>query len=149
MRLRVPKRTIRARLTMLYGLLFLLSSMALLAITYGLVVRATRNVVFAGQIVIGTTPPDGAARPEPGPTNTPPGLTPEQVHHLEALARQQHNAELHQLLLQSAIALAIMALVSLAIGWVVAGLVMRPVRTIIGNVQQISATNLHARLGLT
>jgi signal transduction histidine kinase len=68
---------------------------------------------------------------------------------LTAQAKHQHAAELHQLLLQSGIALAVMAVISLALGWLVARRVLRPVRTITTAVREISATNMHRRLALS
>ncbi len=53
-----------------------------------------------------------------------------------------------QLLIASGIALAIMAGVSLALGWLVAGRFLRPLRTITATTRDISATNLHERLRL-
>jgi signal transduction histidine kinase len=41
-----------------------------------------------------------------------------------------------------------MAVISIALGWVVAGRVLRPLRTITTAVRDISATNLHERLAL-
>lgn len=55
----------------------------------------------------------------------------------------------HQLLIASGIALAIMAGVSLALGWLVAGRFLRPLRTITATTRLISATSLHERLCLT
>jgi signal transduction histidine kinase len=55
---------------------------------------------------------------------------------------------LHQLLIESGVALAIMALVSAALGWIVAGRVLRPLRVITGATRDISASNLHERLAL-
>ena len=46
---RLPRRTVRLRLTLLYGGLFLLSGAILLAVTYVLVVSATDGVIFKGQ----------------------------------------------------------------------------------------------------
>jgi signal transduction histidine kinase len=48
----------------------------------------------------------------------------------------------------SAVALAIMGLFSFALGWLVAGRLLRPLRTITATAQDISATNLHQRLSL-
>jgi signal transduction histidine kinase len=53
------------------------------------------------------------------------------------------------LLTFSAIALAAMALVSIVVGWLVAGRFLRPLRTITATARDISATNLHRRLGPT
>jgi signal transduction histidine kinase len=61
----------------------------------------------------------------------------------------QHSSDRHQLLIASAIALAIMAAASLAPGWLVAGRFLRPLRTITATARAISATNLHERLNLT
>jgi signal transduction histidine kinase len=75
----------------------------------------------------------------------PPGLNPQQA---EAQALRQHSAELHQLLVQSGIALAAMTVLSIALGWIVAGRVLRPLRGITSAARDISATNLHERLAL-
>src|SRR5262249_22408545 len=49
---------------------------------------------------------------------------------------------------QSGVALAIMAALSIMLGWVVAGRVLRPLRTITDAAREISASNLHRRLAL-
>ena len=160
---RLPRRTVRMRLTMVYGTLFLLSGAALLAITYGLVVNATQNVVFRGQDSIFTIfapangPPEqggqmisGAGSPGSGPALSVAPTPAQEAQMREVLARQQrqHDAELEQLLIQSGMALAGMAILSIVLGWIVAGRVLRPLRTITRTVHDISATNLHERLAL-
>jgi signal transduction histidine kinase len=70
------------------------------------------------------------------------------ISQLRALAATQQANELHQLLVYSAIALAVMAAVSVLLGWIVAGRVLRPIRTISASARRISATNLHQRLAL-
>jgi signal transduction histidine kinase len=45
-------------------------------------------------------------------------------------------------------ALTVIAVISLALGWLIAGRFVRPLRTIIGTARDISASNLHRRLGL-
>lgn len=67
---------------------------------------------------------------------------------MTTLADKQSAAALHQLLLQSGIALGIMAVVSIWLGWLVAGRVLRPLRTITNAARDISASNLHRRLAL-
>ncbi len=152
----LPRRTVRLRLTLLYGGLFLLCGTALLATTYLLVVHATNGVIFKGEnltVVAGShkgsspsTPPTPTTHSQgTHPPNSAPQLSPELA---ERLAKHQHAAELHQLLLQSGIALAIMTVVSIALGWLVAGRVLRPLRTIATAVRDISDTNLHRRLAL-
>ncbi|HWF22446.1 MAG TPA: ATP-binding protein [Acidimicrobiales bacterium] len=173
----LPRRTVRLRLTLLFGALFLASGVALLAFTNFLVRRATAGTFnFRGKngesmsITIGGSgtssfgvvgsggkPPPGAVAPSvqhqlqvsggPGP-----GLTQQQAqsqaHQLQSLATQQHNALLHQLLVGSWVALGIMTLVSIAFGWLVAGRALRPLRMITTAARDISATNLHERLTL-
>ena len=53
------------------------------------------------------------------------------------------------LLIESGIALAIMALLASALGWVTAGRALRPLRAITATAREISASNLHRRLALT
>lgn len=67
---------------------------------------------------------------------------------LAAAAQAQSDAALHQLIVDSGIALAIMAMLSIWLGWVLAGRALRPLRTITRTAQQISATSLHRRLDL-
>jgi signal transduction histidine kinase len=67
---------------------------------------------------------------------------------MRSQAAQLRTTELHQLLFWSGVALAIMAVVSIGLGWLVAGRVLRPLRTITAAARHISATNLHERLAL-
>jgi two-component system sensor histidine kinase VanS len=64
-----------------------------------------------------------------------------------AVERETHG--LHQGLIQSGIALAIMTAVSIALGWLVAGRVLRPLRAMTATTQQISERNLDERLALS
>jgi signal transduction histidine kinase len=131
---------VRLRLTMLYGTAFLLSGAALLAITYALLVHATGAIIFKNQ--------DGSVEVT-GATGQPsrPGPSQDAIGR-RAQALQQHDAERHQLLTQSSIALVVMTVVSIALGWIVAGRVLRSLRTITTTVQRISATSLNERLAL-
>src|SRR5262249_31840420 len=65
-----------------------------------------------------------------------------------SIASQQRAAELRQLLTESGIALSIMTVASLGLGYLVAGRVLRPLRTITTAARSISASSLHARLAL-
>ena len=143
-----PRRTIRLRLTAIYGGLFLISGAALLALTYAFVNRLTSRVEsytyvgpggrHAGFLVAGQS--TGAHRVPL--TSGPKGKA------LMALAADQHAAEMHQFLAYCAVALAVIAALSLALGWLVAGRALRPVRTITTAAREISATSLHRRLAL-
>ena len=157
------RRTVRMRLTLVYGGLFLLSGAALLAITYVLVVQNTSGFIFNGQNGMsaslvtfghrGSRRPPSILRHVTGSGKAAPLLSPRQAaaqaRQLQAQATQQHNAVLHQLLIQSMIALAGMSVLSILLGWLVAGRVLRPLRTITTTARDISATNLHRRLALT
>ena len=129
---RPPRRSIRLRLTLTYGALFLASGAALLAVTYLLVANFPVTVENRVQIAPGT----GSGR------------RPDELPPLADLAARHREAYLHQLLVRSGIALAIMAFVAIWLGWLIAGRVLRPLRTITAATQRISATNLHARLAL-
>jgi signal transduction histidine kinase len=107
----------------LYGALFMVSGAVLLTITYWLMHRSK-----AGLVVI--------AYDDSGP---------EIREHLKRI----REAQLRELLTQSGIALAIMVVISIALGWLVAGRVLRPLRTMTATIQQISARNVHERLALT
>jgi signal transduction histidine kinase len=56
--------------------------------------------------------------------------------------------ELHRLLIESAIALAIMAVVSIGLGWMVAGRVLRPLRAMTTTARHISEESLDERLAV-
>ncbi len=69
--------------------------------------------------------------------------------YLETAAIGQVKAARGRLLLELGIALAITALIAIGLGWVVAGRALRPLREITAAAQEISATSLHRRLGLS
>jgi signal transduction histidine kinase len=133
----LPRRTVRLRLTLLYGALFIVSGAALLTITYVLVVHSTRNELFVRRAGTGT----------PGLANGPRVLL-VQAAQIKRQAEAQHNHELHQLLIESGLALAIMSVLSLLAGWVMAGRVLTPLRTMTETTQRISEANLDQRLAL-
>jgi two-component system sensor histidine kinase VanS len=130
----LPSRTVRLRLTLLYSGLFLVSGVALLAATY-LIFRSTTGV----DLIV----PNGAAHR----SISPGALNDVRQMFARAVARNTHG--LHEGLIQSGIALAIMTAVSIALGWVVAGRVLRPLRTITAKTRQISEHNLNERLALS
>ena len=149
-RSRLRPRTVRLRLTILYGILFVASGAVLLAITNVLVrhnTRATLPEALRGTSISITT--SGAPSSQPLPNSDSAAHadagTTASIAHATAAA---HTAVLHQLDVQSAIALCIMAAISIALGWIVAGRVLRPLDTMTTAVRRISATNLHERLAL-
>jgi len=135
-----PSR-VRMRLTLLYGTLFAVSGAVLLAITYLLVSHSPRILVVQHHATPGGTPLPGRQL-----GSQPPGQLPDLATALHQEGVRQHVALLHHLLVQSGIALAIMMLISIALGWLVAGRILRPLRTMTATIHQISARNLHERL---
>ncbi|MBO8192010.1 HAMP domain-containing histidine kinase [Streptomyces oryzae] len=148
----VPRRTVRLKLTLLYGALFLLSGAALLTITYLLVLNSDSRSLSGVRLA-----PDGSSRSAeradgmaPAPPQRVRGkpahdVLPDAAQKLMVLQRE---AVLDDLLVQSAIALALMLVISIALGWVVSGRILRPLRTITAAARDISATSLHQRLAL-
>ncbi len=61
----------------------------------------------------------------------------------------QVGIDTHRVLFASAIGLVALSVVSIALGWFIAGRFLRPLRTITATARDISATNLHRRLALT
>ncbi len=187
---RWPRRTIRLRLTLLYGLLFLVAGAALLAITYGLVAGggmsgADQSFVVSRALSPGKLPPvpqglAGAAVTVPGKGGSvilqqktgvgtvvrfqayagqvretfkrASAAQAAQLRDLQARATkridQVKRDQLSTLLTRSGIALAIMALASIGLGWMMAGRALRPVRTMSSRARGISERNLHERLAL-
>jgi DNA-binding response OmpR family regulator/signal transduction histidine kinase len=179
---RHPQTTVRWRLTLLYGGLFLACGAALLAITYTLVARATTssgpfNVAFTvrgggtqgqvrglptpGKVRGGATPGQvrGGATSQLVRAVGPPILVPPQIqsalatragqHAIGVIIHRQRGADLNRLEVESGIALGIMAIISALLGWLVAGRVLRPLRTITATAQEISEASLHRRLALS
>jgi signal transduction histidine kinase len=130
---RRPRRSVRLRLTLVYGGLFLISGVVLLAITYLLVT----NRIFGDEAVFQTSYGNS-----PGPM---PAATGGPTTHI---AQAPDPDPLRQLLILSGIALGIMLAVSIALGWLMAGRVLRPLRTMTATTQQISEQNLQQRLAV-
>ncbi len=142
--LHLPPRTVRLRLTLLYGGLFLGSGLALLGATY-LLFRNNTGV----DLIVPTGLPHRSANP--GALDrflaNPDVVRNVRRMYVGALDRNSHG--LHQGLLWSGVALAIMTVVSIALGWLVAGRVLRPLRAMTATTRQISERNLDQRLALS
>ena len=154
LRARLPARTIRLRLTLVYGGLFLCSGAALLAITYVLVRHEYTGSFFisSGRQAVVSFQSSGGVIRKGQATSFPVPIGPNAVITNAKLARAaaqgQSDAARNQLLVDSAIALAVMAVLSIWLGWVIAGRALRPLRTITNAAREISASNLHRRLAL-
>ena len=116
--------TLRARMALLYGTVICASGVALLVVTQllapGLLLHGVQKAGGPGQ------PGAVTARP---PTRIPLTVGPSAFWSI-------------------VVAFAIMAVLSVAAGWLIAGRFVRPLRAIITTARDISASNLHRRLGL-
>jgi signal transduction histidine kinase len=124
-------RTVRQRFTALYGGLFLLSAVGLLGLTNLLSVRVT------------------VPAPAPEPAGSALADARAQIGELQQQLAAVQEDQARQLLVGSGIALLVMAVVSVVLGRVVAGRVLRPLRTITAATRRITADNLHERLAAT
>ncbi len=143
-------RTVRLRLTAVYVALFVASTAGLLAIIYltldsNAPVRIQRSGAGGGPVlprgVAGRSCP--SPRAGPSPTKTQIGTC------ATFIKVAQHASDVSRLLAASWLALVVMTVVAVGIGWLVAGRVLRPLRTITATARRISASNLHQRLALS
>jgi signal transduction histidine kinase len=132
----LPRATVRLRLTALFGMLFLIAGGALLGSVYlsaasgRFLTVSTGGAPITGHARAHGLPPLGAVRTAHG------AGAPRMV------------IDLHNLLILSLIALAIMAVISVGLGWLFSGRALRRLRTVTRAARTISATNLHSRLAL-
>lgn len=144
---RLPRPTIRLRLTLLYGALFVLVGAALLGVTYVISTTTglTVNVAPNGEVSVTFGSPFGG-----GDANTfvaPFGGSPAELPAvIRAVVEAQHAAEQQYYLVLSVLAVAILSLASVLIGWFVVGRVLRPLRTMTHAAREISSSNLGLRI---
>jgi signal transduction histidine kinase len=121
------RRTIRARLALFYFGAFVVSGVILLA--------ATVALWEGGSVTsVARVPGPGAVRSALSGSALP------QV--------SQHRADLHHLFVAAGTALVLLAVLSIAFGWLAAGRFLRPLRIITSATREISATKLNQRLRL-
>jgi signal transduction histidine kinase len=158
----LPGLSVRLKLTLLYGGLFLLAGAGLLAVNYALV-RSQLELPFGVRIEARRAGSPGVVAEGPGLliVRAPAGEgdtfvvsapSPESVQAVrqeaEAVRRELQAATLQQLLAQSGVALALMALVSVGLGWLVAGRVLRPLAAITATARRLEGSTLHERINL-
>lgn len=204
MRIPFPRRTARLRLTALYGGVFLVSGVVLVAATYLLFQRLTAfstpslpkvphtptiqkltqklqlpDALFnlskaqtrlahdQHRLMLLPSSPGSVPRKvafSPLLTQTERRLSRDQhrlakaVHQLRQAVHQvaqagtvqaaQRASDSHELLVDSGIALGGVGILALLAGWLVAGRMLRPIRTITRAARRISSTSLHERLAL-
>jgi signal transduction histidine kinase len=167
-RRRLPRRTARLRLTVMYAGAFLACGAAVVALIYVLFGRTTPAAGSSSAqpprepSAEMTVPASYVHRAGPNDLINVPVSVLRQVNDMPAavspspaerakLASEvqvQVSYDKRQLLIISAIALAAIAVLAAAIGWIIAGRVLRPLSTITAAARRISATSLHERLAL-
>jgi signal transduction histidine kinase len=134
----LPRRTARLRLTVLYGAAtFLACGAVVVTVTY----------LLYDQLGNATQPVLHQLVSEGGKVVSNAAVQPAQAT-VRIAGLGQLSLDRQQLLIASAIALAVIAVAAAAIGWLIAGRVLRPLRTITAAARRISATSLHERLAL-
>jgi signal transduction histidine kinase len=144
--------TVRLRLTLAYGGLFLFAGAILLALNYLLVRNSllkespALGIKFVSPIA-GATPFDtfvtGAAVPEPVTVDGKP------VSDVIADLRTKFRDEtLDDLLRKSLQTLGVMAIGSVGLGWLLAGRILQPLHEMTATARRLSGENLHERIAL-
>jgi signal transduction histidine kinase len=126
---RLPRRTLRAQLALLYAAVFCTSAAALAAVA----------VIFKPDFLIRSS--CQAAPHAPGPS-VPCG---QYAAHLSFAGTISHDARQN---VAGVAVLTLLAALAIGIGWLIAGRVLRPLRTITATARDISAGNLHQRLAV-
>src|SRR5215472_9195341 len=127
-RWRLPRRTARLRLALLYGGVFVLGATAVTAITYLLAASNNAEPSLPPALSMQIKQAEGSA--------------------LDQAAFTQAASDREHLLIWSGIALAAAIAAAVVLGWFIAGRVLRPLSTITAAARRISASSLHERLAL-
>ncbi|MCP3800765.1 HAMP domain-containing histidine kinase [Allokutzneria sp. A3M-2-11 16] len=142
--------TVRTKLTALYSGLFLASGTVLVTVVYLLM-----SQTISGRVSLAISKSDvpellssGAIPATPLPTS--PGIAVAQ--RMDALTRDftavTVDTTLSSLLIYSALALILIAALSVVAGWWISGRVLRPLHQITATAQRLSSANLHERIAL-
>lgn len=139
----MKRLTIRARLTLIYGGLFLLAGMVLLAVTYVLVDQRMPQpfgVSLRDLPKVSATTPSG-----------------QNVDNLRAILQEAQDeakrSALESLLTQGGIALVVVSAVAIAFGWLLAGRALQPLQQVTDTARRIAGADtagrgLHERIAL-
>jgi signal transduction histidine kinase len=176
--------TVRLKLTLTYGGLFLLAGALLLTVNYALVRRSLGPAPDVGlTFVASAQAPAGAGAAGPGvvtgpgtgamrvligdrgdvigavtkgPGVGPGGILPEPVTPdgrkvsdvLQEVTNSYRSKTLHELVVKSLQALALMGVLSVGFGWAISGRVLAPLHRMTATAKKLSEENLHERIAL-
>ncbi|MFF3440585.1 sensor histidine kinase [Streptosporangium sp. NPDC002721] len=146
---RLPRLTLRIRLTLVYGALFLVAGLTLLGVTY-LLFNQQLARSFADRH---GNPGDGQRKTFFISTNGDVLTGPEAVRWLQRQEEELRTAAATSLLTQGAVALSAVGAAAGGLGWVVAGRVLAPLRRVTDTARRIAVATvadhgLHARIAL-
>lgn len=128
--------TIRTRLSLLYAGAFFAASVALIAFIY----------LFLGQVI----DQQFTIRTAPGlpPLDAAPGQLDQAHRIIDVMIRRARVDTLQTMLIASGIIAAVMTIAAGAIGWLVAGQALRPLRDITATARRVADRSLHERIAL-
>jgi signal transduction histidine kinase len=173
----VLRPTVRLKLTLTYGGLFLLAGALLLALNYALVRNSLGPAPNVGLTFVASAPGPGVVGPGAGPTSGavrvfvgdrgevvgavtkasgPGGILPEPITPdgrkvsdvLQDVTDAYRAKTLHELVVKSLQGLGVMAVLSVGFGWAVAGRVLGPLHRMTATARKLSEENLHERIAL-
>ena len=138
--------TVRLRLTLLYGGMFLLAGIVLITLSYLFVQGSLpRGSGALGRLLSGVDPADLSVA----------GASEAEIRRRQELVRQSQQAlalqreqALELLLRESLLALGLVATAAVAFGWLMAGRVLRPVQRITETARRVADRSLHERIEL-
>ena len=135
-----PAPTIRLKLTLTYGVVFLITGAVLLTIGY-ILVRHNLDTRpnYRRELKKLGYPPDAIQIHH---------RTPEDQQLVDLVRAQLRSDALHRLVVDYVTALFVMTLISVATGWLLAGRALRPLRDITATARRVSGENLGERIGL-
>jgi signal transduction histidine kinase len=135
---------VRARLTALYGAVFLVFGLALLATTYGL----TDNAVRSQQLTVDIITADQLNPPEADPAAES-AREAKSAQYEQMLKDGYRDQVLHTMIAQGGIALGALAVVGMLVGWFAASRGLRPLRKIAATARRVGVSRMGERVALT
>jgi signal transduction histidine kinase len=149
----LSRLTIRARLTLVYGGLFLLAGLLLLGVTYALVSQR-----LPGRVEFNQSSPPGTTTTSSGQPTQPPQWSGNRDaspldQRLDQVAEDTRQDALAALLTQGGIALGVAGAAAIALGWLLAGRLLQPLQRVTETARRIADApaadrGLHERIAL-
>ncbi|TYK46353.1 HAMP domain-containing protein [Actinomadura decatromicini] len=136
--------SVRTRLTLVYGSLFLVTSAVLVGVTYLLTVRSMDKRFTMSDRATPMTVTRLRSLAVNGDVNE---LVALKADADRQIAQQKHDV-LQQLLQSSLVTMLVLGVLAVVIGYVVAGRMLRPLHTVTATARRLSESNLHERIVL-